>query len=144
MTFSTVVNRYITMLLSGCQRSLSRRTMSTFKLARRPENWKAAAPDPLPNSLTFASQSTLPKLPVPALHDTLSRLKDSLRPIAWSDAEYNAIDKKIDFFAANEGPALHSRLLKRAEDTQHWLENWWDDGGYLGYRDSVRFCLYRP
>ncbi|EDR14041.1 uncharacterized protein LACBIDRAFT_244106 [Laccaria bicolor S238N-H82] len=111
--------------------------MSTCKLVRRPENWKAAAPDPLPNSLTFASQSTLTKLPVPALHDTLSRLKDTLKPIAWSDAEYNAIDKMIDLFAANEGPVLHSRLLKRAEDTQHWLENWWDDGGYLGYRDSV-------
>lgn len=132
------------MLIRCCQSSLPRRTMSTFKLARRPENWKVAAPDPLPNSLTFASQSTLPKLPVPALHDTLSRLKESLKPIAWSDAEYDAVEKKIDSFAANEGPVLQSRLLKRAEDTRHWLENWWDDGGYLGYRDSVRLCPPRP
>ncbi|KAF9461247.1 acyltransferase ChoActase/COT/CPT [Collybia nuda] len=108
---------------------------STIRLAERPSAWKAAAPSAPPGSITFASSH--PKLPVVDLKDTLSRLKESLKPIAWSDAEFAAVEKKIDEFAVGKGPELQARLLKRAEETPHWLEQWWDDGGYLGYRDSV-------
>ncbi|KAF5336120.1 hypothetical protein D9611_006294 [Ephemerocybe angulata] len=119
-------------LSSICKRQ---QPMST-KLTR-PANWKEQAPEPLPGSQTFAAQSKLPKLPVPKLEDTLIRLKDTLKPIAWSQEEFNAVSKKIDEFGAGKGPELHKRLLKHDEDKKHWLENWWDDGGYLGYRDSV-------
>jgi carnitine O-acetyltransferase len=112
--------------------------MSLTQPARvRPIDWKAAAPEPFPN-ITFRAQSNLPKLPVPDFNATLLRLKESLKPIAWSDNEYSSIVKKIDEFATNQGPILHSRLLERAKQRSHWLEEWWDDGGYLGYRDSVR------
>lgn len=110
---------------------------STIRLTQRPANWKAAAPEPVAGSTTFASQSSLPKLPIPELKDTLARLKDTLKPIAWSDAEFAAVSRKIDQFATEKGPELHARLLKHSENKPHWLEQWWDDGGYLGYRDSV-------
>jgi len=114
-----------------------RRSMSFKQPPRvRPIDWKAAAPE-LPN-LTFRAQSKLSKLPVPDFDDTLLRLKESLRPIAYSDIEYTSVVKKIDEFATNLGPILHSRLLERAKNRSHWLEEWWDDTGYLGYRDSVR------
>ncbi|PPQ62888.1 hypothetical protein CVT24_006286 [Panaeolus cyanescens] len=103
----------------------------------RPANWKELAPEPLKGSVTFAAQSNLPKLPVPALSDTASRLKDSLKPIALSDVEYNTVVEKINDFVQSQGPQLHERLLQRAEQRSHWLEEWWDDAGYLGYRDSV-------
>lgn len=109
---------------------------STIRLTQRPANWKAAAPD-LPSNVTFAAQSKLPKLPVPNLSDTLGRLKESLKPIAWSDAEFRAVSEKIDEFGAGKGNELQERLLKHNEKTRHWLEQWWDDTGYLGYRDSV-------
>ncbi|KAF9006027.1 acyltransferase ChoActase/COT/CPT [Cyathus striatus] len=112
-------------------------TTTSFNLSPRPSNWKAAAPVPLPGSLTLGAQHNLPKLPVPSLSNTASRLKDSLKPIAWSEEEYNAVVNKIDAFVAGKGPELQTRLVKRAEETPHWLEQWWDDGGYLGYRDSV-------
>ncbi|RDB23658.1 Carnitine O-acetyltransferase, mitochondrial [Hypsizygus marmoreus] len=108
--------------------------MSTVKLNQRPSGWKAAPGAP-PNTLTF--ETNLPRLPVPDLPQTLARLKQSLLPIAWSDAEYAAVTKKIDEFAAGKGLELHQRLLKRAEELPHWLEEWWDDAGYMGYRDSV-------
>ncbi|KAF8202380.1 carnitine acetyl transferase [Pholiota molesta] len=92
---------------------------------RRPIHWKAAAPESLPGTLTAT------------LEDTVARLKESLKPIAWSEDEYNAVAKKIDTFAATKGPELHERLLGRAAERPHWLEEWWDDAGYLGYRDSV-------
>ncbi|KAF9563145.1 acyltransferase ChoActase/COT/CPT [Agrocybe pediades] len=103
----------------------------------RPANWKAAAPEPLPGTTTFAAQSTLPRLPVPELQNTLARLKDSLKPIAWTEEEYASVVKKIDDFGKSKAPELQERLLKRASEKKHWLEEWWDDGGYLGYRDSV-------
>ncbi|PPQ91497.1 hypothetical protein CVT25_013754 [Psilocybe cyanescens] len=103
----------------------------------RPVDWKADAPEPVPGTLTFGAQSTLPQLPVPDLQNTLERLKESLRPIAWSDAEYASVVQKIDNFGQGKGPELHKRLLRRTEERKHWLEEWWDDAGYLGYRDSV-------
>ncbi|KXN86578.1 Carnitine O-acetyltransferase, mitochondrial [Leucoagaricus sp. SymC.cos] len=111
-------------------------TTSVIRLTQRPSNWKAAAPD-LPSNVTFAAQSKLPKLPVPNLHDTLGRLKESLKPVAWSTSEFDTVSKKIDEFGVGKGVELLERLLKHNEKTPHWLEQWWDDTGYLGYRDSV-------
>ena len=105
----------------------------------RPHNWKAVAPD-LPSTITFARQSKLPKLPVPNLTDTLGRLKESLKPIAWSNAEFKAVEKKMDEFGSGKGVELQERLLKHNNKIDHWLEQWWDDVAYLGYRDSVR-CI---
>ncbi len=119
------------------------RNMSFTQIRRsRPANWKAVAPEPIPGTSTFAAQGILPKLPIPVLQDTLVRLKDSLKSIAWSEAEYATVLKKINNFAENQGPVLHNRLLERASQHSHWLEEWWDDTGYLGYRDSV--CVFGP
>ena len=103
----------------------------------RPLDWKSTAPEPLPGTVTFAAQPNLPQLPVPDLKQTLDRLKESLKPIAWSDSEYSSVLRKIDTFANGHGPQLQQRLLDRASERPHWLEEWWDNAGYLGYRDSV-------
>ncbi|KNZ74591.1 Carnitine O-acetyltransferase, mitochondrial [Termitomyces sp. J132] len=108
---------------------------SAIRLYSRPTTWKAAAPAATHGTKTFSAE--LPKLPVANLSDTLIRLKQSLEPIAWSDEEYAAVCKKIDQFAAEQGPELQQRLLSRAEETRHWLEEWWDDDNYFAYRDSV-------
>jgi len=116
------------------------RNMSFTQIRRsRPADWKAVAPEPISG---FAAPGKLPKLPVPVLQDTLVRLKESLKSIAWSEAEYATVLKKITNFAENQGPVLQNRLLERASQSSHWLEEWWDDTGYLGYRDSV--CVLRP
>ncbi|KAE9398548.1 carnitine acetyl transferase [Gymnopus androsaceus JB14] len=79
---------------------------------RRTAHWKSNAPASLPGSETFAAQSSLPKLP--------RGMKMSIRTVV----------NKIDEFGSALGPELQSRLIT-------WLERWWDDGAYLGYRDSV-------
>ncbi|KAK0238996.1 acyltransferase ChoActase/COT/CPT [Armillaria nabsnona] len=111
-----------------------RRSFSTMS---RPKNWKAAAP---PNGTTHSpAQLALSKLPVVDLQDTLAKLKESLLPIAWSKEEYDAAVRKADEFGkpGGIGEVLQARLKKRYDETEHWLEDWWDDGGYLGYRDPV-------
>ncbi|KAJ3765877.1 acyltransferase ChoActase/COT/CPT [Lentinula raphanica] len=110
---------------------------SVMSTLSRHSHWKASAPSALPGSETYAAQRTLPKLPVPDLDVTLDHLKESLKPIAWNEAEYNAAVSKVDEFAAGIGPQLQKRLLQRQAETDHWLERWWDAGAYLGYRDSV-------
>ncbi|KAJ7231911.1 hypothetical protein B0H12DRAFT_1146150, partial [Mycena haematopus] len=111
--------------------------MSTRMSVSQPVDWKAAAPEPLPGTITFAAQASLPLLPVPELQATLTRLKDSLKPLALSEEELAIADAKIAEFGAGKGPELHQRLLERSSHHKHWLEEWWDNTGYLGYRDSV-------
>ncbi|KAF9047176.1 carnitine acetyl transferase [Hymenopellis radicata] len=123
-------------MLAPCRRrppfrlSFQRRTIANMQ---RPDNWKAAAP------ATATTKQNLPKLPVADLSDTLAKLKESLKPMAWSADEYAAVSNKIDAFGrpGGIGEVLQSRLKRHDEQSEHWLENWWDDGGYLGYRDSV-------
>lgn len=120
-------------MMKGLNFRVARRSMSQ---QARPPTWKALAP-PIHN---FAHQpSTLPPLPVPSLPATLQRLKDSLRPLARSTLEFVSVCRKIDDFARPDGPGptLQQLLLQRKSERDHWLEEWWDDLGYLAYRDSV-------
>ncbi|KAJ7735649.1 acyltransferase ChoActase/COT/CPT [Mycena maculata] len=111
--------------------------MSTRMSVSQPLNWKTVAPEPPQQTATFAAQASLPLLPVPELETTLTRLTESLKPLAWSDAELAATEAKIAQFAVGKGPELQERLLERSKQHKHWLEEWWDNTGYLGYRDSV-------
>lgn len=105
----------------------------------RPLNWKAHAPFPPVGNITYAQQDSLPTLPVPTLQSTLHKLKASLEPLAKSEGEYRATLKKIDAFAVGAGPILQRRLETRSTEPgrEHWLEEWWDDLAYMGYRQSV-------
>ncbi|KAI9510514.1 acyltransferase ChoActase/COT/CPT [Russula earlei] len=103
----------------------------------RPTLWKSAAPSPPVGTTTFAAQSTLPKLPVLSLLPTLERLERTLVPIAHTRVELAEAQRKIDAFASGIGPELQRRLEVYSQDKPHWLEEWWDDGAYLSYRDSV-------
>ena len=105
--------------------------------APRPTDWKSVAPSSPPGTTTFAAQSTLPRLPVLPLVPTLERLKATLIPIAHTPAELVEAHRKINAFANGIGPELQRRLEARALYKPHWLEEWWDDGAYLSYRDSV-------
>jgi len=113
-------------------------TMLVHPPSPRPVDWKSAAPSPPHGTTTFSAQSTLPKLPVLPLVPTLDRLKRTLVPIAHTQAELAETQRKIDEFVNGIGPELQRRLQVHSQDKPHWLEEWWDDGAYLSYRDSVR------
>ncbi len=77
---------------------------------------------------------------MPPLSETLAKFKETLKPIAWSDQEYADAVKAVDQFGRSEyAHELQNRLQRHSSEPGrlHWLEEWWDDGGYLGYRDSV-------
>jgi carnitine O-acetyltransferase len=85
-------------------------------------------------------QSNLPKLPVPDLNETLQKYLNSVRPLV-SDEEFKRTMQAAKEFAApgGLGQELQKRLLARANDPSivNWMEEWWNDQAYMGYRDPV-------
>lgn len=119
---------------NSLQRCLRRLSSS---MATPPAKWKTLAPPPPPGSLIASAQATLGRLPVPELSKTFARLRRTLKPLARSESELFAAEKKIAEYENGLAKTLQQRLLKRQEETEHWLEEWWDSGAYMGYRDSV-------
>ncbi|CEG82472.1 Putative Carnitine O-acetyltransferase [Rhizopus microsporus] len=85
-------------------------------------------------------QSNLPKLPVPDLNETLLKYLKSIRPLL-SDEEYRRSEQAVKEFLApgSFGHELQKRLVARANDPSivNWMEDWWLDQAYMGYRDPV-------
>ncbi|KAG8871965.1 Carnitine O-acetyltransferase mitochondrial, partial [Tulasnella sp. 331] len=114
------------------------RNMSIIQNSNRPSQWKAVAPTPPARTTTFSLQPSLPKLPLPEFDRTVAKLKESLKVLARDASEWEATESKIDHFAGSGfGKELHSRLEQRQRETEHWLEEFWDDAGYLKYRDTI-------
>ncbi|KAF9433454.1 Carnitine O-acetyltransferase mitochondrial [Entomortierella beljakovae] len=88
----------------------------------------------------YRYDTTLPKLPVPNLEDTLARYLKSVRPLL-SDKEFAETAAAVAEFQkpGGVGEELQKRLLAKANDpkTVNWLEDWWNDLAYFGYRDPV-------
>lgn len=105
--------------------------IAPYTMSHVPPDWKARAPRPLPNTLTFSQQDALPRLPVPELEATLTKLEKSLRPLAHSVVELETVRQKIAALGepGGFGTTLHERLLARAKNPKHinWLEEFWDD-----------------
>ncbi|KAI9014355.1 acyltransferase ChoActase/COT/CPT [Phycomyces nitens] len=96
-------------------------------------------------------QKNLPKLPVPALHNTLQKYLQSVRPLL-SDEDFQKTQTAVNEFEApgGIGEKLQERLLAKANDPKvvNWMEDWWLDQAYMGYRDPVviyvsYFFLYK-
>ncbi|KAJ2361399.1 Carnitine O-acetyltransferase mitochondrial [Coemansia sp. RSA 2610] len=87
----------------------------------------------------YGQQSQLPRLPVPDLQTTLSKYVVSLEPLLSAD-DY-ARSKRIveEFGQSAQAHELQRRLEARAADPDcaNWLEEWWNDLSYMGYRDPV-------
>ncbi|KAI9357871.1 acyltransferase ChoActase/COT/CPT [Pilaira anomala] len=85
-------------------------------------------------------QANLPKLPVPSLSETLQKYLKSVHPLL-SPEEYKRTEQAVKDFEApgGLGQQLQQRLVARAQDPSivNWMEEWWSDQAYMGYRDPV-------
>ncbi|CDS09881.1 hypothetical protein LRAMOSA02558 [Lichtheimia ramosa] len=94
----------------------------------------ASAPGPM-----LRYQANLPKLPVPALSATLQKYLKTVRPLVGEE-EYKRTEAAVkEFETSGIGAKLQERLVARAQDPNivNWLEDWWLEGAYMGYRDPV-------
>lgn len=70
----------------------------------------------------FKYQSTIPKLPVPPLRQTLERYLHSVRPLLNND-EFQRTKEAVEEFGkgGGQGEELQKKLLQRAETTENWV-----------------------
>ncbi|XP_076436224.1 carnitine O-acetyltransferase-like [Babylonia areolata] len=81
----------------------------------------------------FSTQSSLPRLPVPPLQQTMEKYLRSVRPLV-SDEEFAETQEVVKKFLQSPGPELQEILEKRAQEKTNWLSDWWKRVAYLEYR----------
>ncbi|KAI0243884.1 Carnitine O-acetyltransferase mitochondrial [Massospora cicadina] len=92
-----------------------------------------------PPAKTFANQSQLPRLPIPALEVTLKRYERSLLPL-FSEAQIREARRGISQFLEPEGlgVSLQNRLIEyEVTQKNSWLEEIWLKKAYLEYREPI-------
>ncbi|KAJ2437950.1 Carnitine O-acetyltransferase mitochondrial, partial [Coemansia sp. RSA 2424] len=96
----------------------------------------AAAEEP---GRLFEFQAQLPKLPVPALSETLPKYLRTIEPLLSKEAHAHSTRIVQEFAQSAQGQELQRRLEARAGEPGrvNWLEEWWNDLSYMGYRDPV-------
>lgn len=111
---------YRSLALSVPARTMARRALSTA-----------------PQAPLYASQRTLPHLPVPALSSTLAKYQESLNPLLTPE-ELKRSKSAIERFGQSELAAtLQNRLEQRAKEKESWLSEWWNETAYMGYRGRI-------
>jgi carnitine O-acetyltransferase len=85
----------------------------------------------------YASQSTIPHLPVPTLSSTFSKYAETIAP--HQSAEEHKQSKAVidDFLKSDLSKTLQSRLEQRANEKESWLSEWWNEAAYMGYRGRI-------
>ncbi|KAG1053835.1 hypothetical protein G6F46_002130 [Rhizopus delemar] len=143
MSFIRTANTKVSPRFYMAASAMRRRTLASIA-PKTPVDPKAAGP-------MLRYQNNLPKLPVPALSATLQKYLQSVRPLL-NDAEFKKTEEAVKNFEApgGLGQELQKRLLARANDPKvvNWMEEWWLDQAYMGYRDPVvvyvsYFFLYK-
>jgi carnitine O-acetyltransferase len=89
----------------------------------------------------YEAQQSLPRLPVPALHATLDKYLESIKPLT-SPKEFEKTAAIVARFGsdAGDGPELQRELLARAAErsqSSSWLAEWWNKHAYLLPRDPI-------
>lgn len=70
-------------------------------------------------------QSSLPKLPVPPLHQSLQKYLKAVRPIV-NDEEFEKTSKAVEEFGNGTGLQLQKVLEERAKTQENWVRHLWD------------------
>mmetsp|Transcript_39685 Transcript_39685/g.119244 ORF Transcript_39685/g.119244 Transcript_39685/m.119244 type:complete len:785 (-) Transcript_39685:371-2725(-) len=88
----------------------------------------------------YRNQSSLPRLPIPPVKDTIAKLIPTCLPLAEDDEERRSFLKSCDEFP-REAEDLQRRLTERRDGgtmkDSSWLQSWWNTAGYLEVRDPV-------
>uniref|UniRef100_A0A915PQF8 Choline/carnitine acyltransferase domain-containing protein n=1 Tax=Setaria digitata TaxID=48799 RepID=A0A915PQF8_9BILA len=92
------------------------------------------------NDITYG---TLPKYPVPTLHNTVTKFMAFARPLQ-NDVEYSeTVAIANGFLHSEEANQLQTLLEDRAHKMDNWLTQWWIDDAYLCKRTPLPFYSSR-
>ncbi|ENN80944.1 hypothetical protein YQE_02649, partial [Dendroctonus ponderosae] len=78
----------------------------------------------------YSYQSSLPRLPLPSLHDTMERYLRSVRPLL-DDSMYSKMVKLAAEFENGIGKKLQRYLLLKSWWSSNYVSDWWEEYVYL-------------
>ncbi|NXH14726.1 CPT1A palmitoyltransferase, partial [Bucco capensis] len=86
--------------------------------------------------MLYSFQTSLPRLPVPAVKDTVSRYLESVRPL-MDDKEFQRMEGLAKDFAFNLGPRLQWYLKLKSWWATNYVSDWWEEYIYLRGRGPI-------
>ncbi|XP_017573019.1 carnitine O-palmitoyltransferase 1, liver isoform isoform X1 [Pygocentrus nattereri] len=86
--------------------------------------------------MLYSFQSSLPRLPVPAVKDTTKRYLESVHPL-MDDAQYKRMEGLAKDFEKNLGPKLQWYLKLKSWWTSNYVSDWWEEYIYLRGRGPI-------
>lgn len=84
----------------------------------------------------YSFQGSLPRLPLPAVHDTMERYLDSVRPLL-DDANYERMQGLAKDFESTIGPKLQRFLMLKSWWSTNYVSDWWEEYVYLRGRSAL-------
>lgn len=94
-----------------------------YKLSRKPQ--------------LYSYQSSLPRLPLPALKETIQRYLRSIKPLCETDEHYKDIEKKAIEFQNGIGRKLQLYLHLKSWMSTNYVSDWWEEYVYLRARSPL-------
>uniref|UniRef100_A0A8D0GZ92 Choline/carnitine acyltransferase domain-containing protein n=1 Tax=Sphenodon punctatus TaxID=8508 RepID=A0A8D0GZ92_SPHPU len=86
--------------------------------------------------MLYSYQASLPRLPVPAIKDTMQRYLESVRPL-MTDAEFNRMTGLARDFERSLGPRLQWYLKVKSWWASNYVSDWWEEYVYLRGRSPL-------
>lgn len=89
------------------------------------------------NPQLYSYQSSLPRLPLPPLKDTIKRYLRSIKPLCSSEDQYKDIERKAIEFQNGIGKKLQLYLHLKAWLSTNYVSDWWEEYVYLRARSPL-------
>ncbi|XP_032813916.1 carnitine O-palmitoyltransferase 1, liver isoform-like [Petromyzon marinus] len=88
------------------------------------------------NPQLYSFQSSLPRLPVPSVHDTMSRYLESVQPLL-DEKKFQRMEGLARDFEKNLGPKLQWYLKLKSWWASNYVSDWWEEYIYLRGRGPI-------
>ncbi|KAM9301572.1 carnitine O-palmitoyltransferase 1, liver isoform [Gastrophryne carolinensis] len=89
-----------------------------------------------PKPMLYSFQSCLPRLPVPAVKDTVRRYLESVKPL-MDEEQFKRMEGLANDFAVNLGPRLQWYLKLKSWWATNYVSDWWEEYIYLRGRGPI-------
>ncbi|XP_075693816.1 carnitine O-palmitoyltransferase 1, liver isoform isoform X3 [Rhinoderma darwinii] len=86
--------------------------------------------------MLYSFQTSLPRLPVPAVKDTVKRYLESVKPL-MDEEQYKRMEGLAKDFAINLGPRLQWYLKLKSWWATNYVSDWWEEYIYLRGRGPI-------
>ncbi|KAJ8937761.1 hypothetical protein NQ318_006624 [Aromia moschata] len=84
----------------------------------------------------YSYQGSLPRLPLPSVHDTMQRYLRSVKPLLSEDG-YKRMEKLANEFENGIGKKLQRYILLKSWTSTNYVSDWWEEYVYLRGRSPL-------